>query len=144
MRTSFSWFREFIGVEGEDDAVGSFIRREVGGDCSSEVDLQAGLLGEVDAEGRADFVVVEGDTDEARCGPEAEGVADEAEHVGGVLDGKRIHCPVPLSVVSRDSQWWPLDGDQSADRGATNRLSEACGYSESPTADMHLVIHADP
>jgi len=49
------------------------------------------LFGEVDAEGGSDFVFVEGDADEAFLWPEAEGVADEAEQVGGVLDGERVH-----------------------------------------------------
>lgn len=51
-----------------------------------------GRVGDVDAiaDGGADSVFVEGEADEPFFRPEAESVADEAEQIGGVLDGQRI------------------------------------------------------
>ncbi|BCW44919.1 hypothetical protein StoSoilB5_21030 [Arthrobacter sp. StoSoilB5] len=96
VRTCLSWPWNFGCVEGEDDAVRSFVGGEVGGYGAGKVHFVAWLFGEVYAEGGADFVFVEGDAHKAFLWPEAEGMADEAEQVGGVLDGKRIHCPVPF------------------------------------------------
>ena len=64
--------------------VGGFAGQVVGdGACVGE--FLAWLAWEVDAQGRADAVLVHGDADQAFLSPEAEGVPDEAEHILMVL-----------------------------------------------------------
>lgn len=71
----------FAGVDGEDDGCGGGVAGEVVGDGACVEEFLTGLAWEVDAQGRADAVLVQGDADQAFLGPEAQGVADEAEDI---------------------------------------------------------------
>ena len=71
----------FAGVEGEEDGCGGGVAGEVVGDGACVGEFLTGLAGQIDAQGRADAVLVQGDADQAFLWPEAQGVADEAEDI---------------------------------------------------------------
>jgi hypothetical protein len=71
----------FAGVDGEEDGCGGGVAGQVVGDGACVGEFLAWLAGKVDAQGRADAVLVHGDADQAFLWPEAEGVADEAENI---------------------------------------------------------------
>jgi hypothetical protein len=71
----------FVGVDGEEDGCGGRVAGEVVGDGLRVGKFLAGVPREVDAQGRADAVVVQGDAGQALLRPESERVPDEAEHI---------------------------------------------------------------
>lgn len=81
LRPGLSGVVGFAGVDGEEDGCGGGVAGEVVGDGACVGEFLAGLAGEVDAQGRADAVLVQGDADQAFVGPESQGVADEAEDI---------------------------------------------------------------
>jgi len=81
IRSGLSGLIGFAGVDGEEDGCGGGVAGEVVGDGACVGEFLAGLAGQVDAQGRADAVLVQGDADQAFLGPEAQGVADEAEDI---------------------------------------------------------------
>ena len=57
-----------------------------------------GLAGEIDPQGRADAVLVEGDADQAFLWLEPEGVSDEAEDIRWCPDREFFHDPFSLPL----------------------------------------------
>lgn len=89
----------FAGVDGEEERCGGGVGFKVVGDGSGVGEFLAGLAGEVDAQGRADAVIVQGDADQAFLWPEAECVSDEAEDIRWCFDGELFHGPVSFTLV---------------------------------------------
>jgi hypothetical protein len=71
----------FAGVDGEEDGGGGGVAGEVVGDGACVGEFLTWLAGEVDAQGRADAVLIQGDADQAFLWPEAQGVPDEAKDI---------------------------------------------------------------
>lgn len=67
------------------------------------------LAGEVDPQRGANAVLIQRDADQAFLGPEAKGVADEAEDIRWCFDGELFHDPCflhPGLSVFCGCWWW--------------------------------------
>ena len=100
MRPGLAVLAGFAGLDGEEDGSGGGVAGEVVGDGACVGEFLAGLAGEVDAQGRADAVLVQGDADQTFLRPEAQGVPDEAENIRWCCDRELFHGPgFPSPVV---------------------------------------------
>jgi hypothetical protein len=103
VRPNLSVVDGFAGVDGEEDGGGVGVAGEVTGDGARVGEFLPGLAGEVDAQGRPDSVIVQGDADQAFLWPEAQGVPDVCFR--GCWCRRRSGRGPPAGLRGRSATW---------------------------------------